>query len=277
MQMNILVYIPCERPAGPAIDGAVSLATSQNALIDAISIGYEAANVGFVVDAGAAMAAIYDAERERALERANAALAEFGTKASAAGVPFNCRALTAFPGDAFEIVGAAARLHDLTVAIQPEPDSDSFDNAMAQEILFRSGAPLLVLPYTHKGPCALKRIGIAWDGSRTAARALRDAIPLLRAADTIDILSVNDDERSEETTATAVQAYLARHEFAANVQRLIASHGDIQPTLLSTASDLGLDLMVMGGYGHSRLREGLLGGVTRAMFESMTVPTLMSH
>jgi nucleotide-binding universal stress UspA family protein len=277
MQTNILVYIPSERPAGPAIDAAVSLATSQNAQIDAISIGYEATNVGFVVDAGAAMAAVYDAERERALARADAALAEFAAKASAAGIAFNCRSLTAFPGDAFEIVGGAARLHDLNVAIQPEPDTDSFDNAMAQEILFRSGAPLLVLPYTHKGPCALKRIGIAWDGSRTAARALRDAMPLLHAAGTIDLLSVNDDERSDETTATAVQAYLARHDLAANVQRLTAGHGDVQPTLLSTAADLGLDLMVMGGYGHSRLREGLLGGVTRAMFGSMTVPTLMSH
>ncbi|WP_213770535.1 universal stress protein [Bradyrhizobium sp. dw_78] len=277
MLKNILVHIPSERAARPVIEGAISIATSRNAQLDALSIGYELTSVAFVADGAAAMAAVYDIERERAMERANSAMAEFNTAAAKAGISYSCRALTASPNEAWTIAGGAARLHDLTIVLQPDPESASNDNAMAQEILFQSGGPVLVLPYTHKGPCTPKRIGIAWDGSRAAARALRDATPFLKEADTITIISANDDEAASEVNAEAAKTCLARHGLTAVVERLTAGHADIQPMLLSTAADLSLDLLVMGGYGHSRLQEGLLGGVTRAMFQSMTVPTLMSH
>jgi nucleotide-binding universal stress UspA family protein len=132
-------------------------------------------------------------------------------------------------------------------------------------------------PYTHKGPFEPKRVGIAWDGSRLAARALRDAAPFLFRAQAITIMSVNEPQPPADASTAALTAHLARHGFTARIERMTADRADIQPTILSIAADTGLDLIAMGGYGRSRLQERILGGVTRGMLQSMIVPTLISH
>jgi nucleotide-binding universal stress UspA family protein len=277
MLKNLLVHIPSERLIRPVVDGAVALAVSRAAHLDAISVGYETANVGLAVDGGAAVAAVFEIERERALARANAALAVFETEARNAGISYGLQPLTDLPVEAAATVGASARLYDLTIVLQPESDRDTFDNTMPQEILFQSGGPVLFIPYTHKGPFEPRRIGIAWDGSRLAARALRDAAPFLARAQAITIISVNEPQAPADASAAALTAHLARHGLTAHIERMTADHADIQTTILSIAADTGLDLIVMGGYGHSRFQERILGGVTRGMLQSMTVPTLMSH
>jgi nucleotide-binding universal stress UspA family protein len=278
MLKNLLIHIPSERLIRPVVDGAISLAISYAAHLDAISVGYETTSVGYPVDAGgAAVAAAFEIERERALARADAALAVFEDEARNAGIAYNSRAIASMPAEAAATVIASARLHDLTIVLQPEPERQTFDNAMPQEILFESGGPVLFVPYVHKGPLEAKRIGIAWDGSRLAARALRDAAPFLTRAQAITIISINEVQAPAEASATAVLAYLARYGAAARIQRMDADRADIQPSILSIAADDGLDLIAMGGYGHSRLQERILGGVTRGMLQSMTVPTLMSH
>lgn len=95
---------------------------------------------------------MFEIERELALARANAALAVFETEARNAGITYGLQALTDLPGEAASAVSAAAWLHDLTIALQPEPDRNTFDNIMPQELLFQSGGPVLFIPYTHKGP-----------------------------------------------------------------------------------------------------------------------------
>src|SRR5450759_2436327 len=188
MLKNLLVHIPSERPIRPVVDGAVSLAVARAAQLDAVSVGYETANVGLAVDGGAAVAAVFEIERERALARANAALAVFETEARNAGISYGLKALTDLPVEAAAMVGASARLYDLTIVLQPEPDRDTFDNTMPQEILFQSGGPVLFIPHTHRGPFEPRRIGIAWDGSRFAARAARDAASFLTRAHAITII-----------------------------------------------------------------------------------------
>ena len=277
MLKNLLVHIPSERLIRPVVDGAISLAVARAAHLDAVSVGYETANLGLAIDGGAAVAAVFEIERERALARANAALAVFETEARNAGISYDFQPLANLPVEAAATVGASARLYDLTIVLQPEPDRDTFDNTMPQEILFQSGGPVLFIPYTHKGPFEPRRIGIAWDGSRLAARALRDAAPFLARAQAITIISVNEVRAPADASATALTTHLARHGHTARVERMTADHADIQPTILSIAADTGLDLIIMGGYGHSRLQERILGGVTRGMLQSMTVPTLMSH
>jgi len=278
MLKNLLVHIPSERAARPVIDGAISLAASRGAHLDAVSVGYETTNVGFVVESGGAVAAAaFESERNDALERADAALAVFGAQARNAGINYRLRALTSLPGEAADSIGAMARLYDLTIVQQPEPEGDTFDNTLPQEILFRSGGPVLFVPYIHKGPLVPARIGIAWDGSRLAARALRDAAPFLARAHSVTIISINDAEIPEEASATSLTEQLTRCGFTPSVKTFLADRNQIQPTLLSIAADEGLDLIVMGGYGHSRFQERILGGVTRGMLQSMTVPTLMSH
>lgn len=176
------------------------------------------------------------------------------------------------------MVSVAARIHDLTVVLQPGPDQVTPDNAIAEDVLFQSGGPILMLPYIHKGPCEPTRIGIAWDGSRAAAHAVRDAAPFLARASSITIISINENDAvPPEAKSAALASHLARRGLIAKIERSTADTADIQPMLLSVAADMDIDLMVMGGYGHSRLHERILGGVTRRTFESMTIPALMSH
>ena len=277
MLKHLLVHVPSERPIRPVVDGAVSLAMVCSAHLDAVSVGYETASVGLAVGGGTAVAAVFEIERERALARADAALAVFEAEARNAGISYGLKALTDLPVEAAATVGASARLYDLAIVLQPEADRDTYDNTMPQEILFQSGGPVLFIPTTHKGPLELNRIGIAWDGSRLAARAVRDAAPFLSRAHAITIISIDEPQEAANASAATLAAYLARHGLTAQVDRASADHADIQPTILSIAADTGLDLIVMGGYGHSRLQERFLGGVTRAMLRSMTVSTLMSH
>ncbi|UWU86497.1 universal stress protein [Bradyrhizobium yuanmingense] len=274
MYKDILVHIPTERPMRPAIEGSVSLAAKLNAHLDAVAVGYVATSTAYVMEGGAAVAAVFELERERA----EAALAVFKSEAANAGISYTCHALGAIPADAAGSLGEMARLHDLSVVLQPDPAQGSFDNDMPSEILFRAGGPVLFLPYTFRGAFKAKRIGICWDGSRVAARAMRDAAPFLARAEEIVIITVNEtDDVSSEASASGLARHLGRRGLSTRTVSLTATRADIQPIILSLAADESLDLLVMGGYGHSRLQERFLGGVTRAMLEAMTVPTLMSH
>jgi nucleotide-binding universal stress UspA family protein len=277
MYRNLLVHIPTERSPRSAIDGSVSLAMACGAHLDAIAVGYESANnVPFVSEGGAAVAAVFELERQRALERANTSLAVFEVEAKAAKIGYRCHAMTGSFAEARDIVGANARLCDIAIVSQPEPGLEMFDNLLPQEILFQTGRPVLVMPYTFHGTLKVGRIGICWDGSRLAARALWDAMPLLLKANALTIIAVNEPVSAEASPAK-LAAHLAGLGLPAKTILVQSDRSDVQPTILSIAADEGLDMLVMGGYGHSRLQETVLGGVTREMFRSMTVPTLMSH
>lgn len=277
MLRDILVHVPSERPARPVIDGAVSLAMTHKARLQAVSVGYETANIGVPLDGGAAVAAVFEMEHKNARSRADAALSAFDAEARKAGISHSLKAITGAMYDAAMHIGAMARLADLTILLQPDYERDTFDNALPVEVLFQCGGPVLFIPYIHKGPLAFKRIGIAWDGSRLAARAVREAAPFLKDTHEVTIIGVNEPSKPDNPSAAELAAHLARRDLTARFEHANAEGVDIQPTILSIAADAGLDLIVMGAYGHSRLQERLLGGVTRGMLESMTVPTLMSH
>jgi nucleotide-binding universal stress UspA family protein len=277
MFRNILVHIPSERPVRPVIDVAVALTIARRSHLDAVAIGYESmSTVGMVAEGGgAAVAAVMGNEQERALERANAAIAVFETEARLAKIAYGVRSFAAIPAEAGETIGALSRLYDMTIVLQPESSSASYDNYIPQQVLFNSGGPILMVPYIHKGPLDAHHVGIAWDGSRLAARALRDALPFLMGAKAVTVIAVN--EEASEASSDQLVGHLARRGISARVQRLSAERANIQGAILSIAAESNMGLLVMGGYGHSRLQERILGGVTRGMFDSMTVPVLMSH
>ncbi|MDB5508344.1 MAG: universal stress protein, partial [Hyphomicrobiales bacterium] len=140
-----------------------------------------------------------------------------------------------------------------------------------------AGRPVLIVPRIHKGAPKFNRALIAWDGSRAAARALADAMPLLKKAEVVEVVSVTDHRVSyKELPGFNITRHLSRHGLNAQLKRLTIQ-GDIGDTLLSYAADAGSDFLVMGGYGHSRLREMILGGTTRTILSSMTIPILISH
>ena len=163
----------------------------------------------------------------------------------------------------------------MTVVLQPESARASYDNEIPQQILFNSGGPMLMVPYIHKGPLDAHHVGIAWDGSRLAARAVRDAMPFLMGAKAVTVIAIN--EAAGEASSDQIVAHLGRRGIAVRAQKLTTDHSDVQGAILSIAAENNMGLLVMGGYGHSRLQERILGGVTRSMFDCMTVPVLMSH
>jgi nucleotide-binding universal stress UspA family protein len=280
MFRNILVHIPSERPVRMVIDVAVALTLGRRAHLDAVAIGYETVgSVGMVAEGGsAAVAAVMGYEQERALERANAAISVFEVEAKLAKITYGSRPLAAIPADAEETIGTLSRFYDLTIVSQPDSSFPTYDNLIPQGVLFNSGGPMLMVPYIHKGPLDARHVGIAWDGGKLAARAARDALPFLTAAEAVTVIAVNE-ERGDmgERSSDQLVSHLARRGIKARVERLTADRGNVHSTILSVGADSNIGLLVMGGYGHSRLQERILGGVTRGMFESMTVPVLMSH
>jgi nucleotide-binding universal stress UspA family protein len=180
-------------------------------------------------------------------------------------------------GGAPTLFAQIARRFDIAVVGQAQREQGATDALMIEGALFESGRPIIVVPYIQKRGLTLERVLVCWDGGRTAARAIADAMPFLARAKAVDIVIVAEERKNDEITGASMSEHLARHGVAANVKRIAKGDLDIENVVLSYAADSGADFIVMGGYGHSRLREFILGGVTRGMLASMTVPVLMSH
>ncbi len=176
------------------------------------------------------------------------------------------------------LFGRVARRFDLSVVGQREPNKMTPEDLFVEGALFESGRPVIVVPYIQKAGIKLNHVMVCWDGSRAAARALADAMPLLQKAKQVDVVIIaNDRGKSDEIPGADIGQHLARHGLEVEVKRLTSPDIDVASTVLSYAADSSTDFIVMGGYGHSRLREFVLGGATRGMIAAMTVPTLMSH
>ncbi|MGA8610150.1 MAG: universal stress protein [Xanthobacteraceae bacterium] len=208
---------------------------------------------------------------------AQAAINHFVAAADNAGISAEPRMLRVGFANAAQQFGRIARRYDLSVVGEVEPDVHSVEAMIAEAILFESGRPIIIVPYMQKAPFKLDRVMICWDGSRAAVRAIADAMPLLERAGNIEVVSVISERgKRVELQGTDMGLHLARHGLKVEVTR-IPHHIDAAAALLSHSADSGADFMVMGGYGHSRLREFVLGGVTRSILGSISVPTLMSH
>jgi nucleotide-binding universal stress UspA family protein len=171
-----------------------------------------------------------------------------------------------------------ARRFDLAIVGQAEPEISSMEQIIGETTLFESGRPMIMVPYIQKAPFKTDNVMICWDGSRTAARAVADAIPIIRKSGRVEIVIVASDRgKQDEIEGADIGQHLARHGLKVDVHRISGGNIDVGDALLSHAADSGADFMVMGGYGHSRLREFVLGGVTRSIFGSMTLPVLLSH
>jgi nucleotide-binding universal stress UspA family protein len=173
------------------------------------------------------------------------------------------------------------RTADLIVASQADPDwemSGFFD--APERLVLESGRPVLVVPYAGSFGAVGKRVMVAWSGKREGARAVFDALPLLKAADAVTLLCVvgkSAEGEVGELPGAEIAASLARHGVKVTVRKSIADEIDVADDVLARLADDSSDLLVMGAYGHSRLREMVFGGVTRHILKHMTVPTLMSH
>ncbi len=178
-------------------------------------------------------------------------------------------------------IGLQARYSDLVVLGQTNRDepSPSVLPDFPEYIVMNAGRPVLIIPYTSDVTTVAKRPLISWDASRESTRAVTDAIPLLKRADIVQVAIFNSKAQPDahgEQPGADIALFLARHGVKVEVS-VHKTSTDIGNALLSLSHDLDSDMIVMGGYGHSRLREMIMGGVTRTVLESMTVPVFMSH
>jgi nucleotide-binding universal stress UspA family protein len=185
-------------------------------------------------------------------------------------------------GDPVEAAVTRSRYADFAVVGQPKPGSPDtkFLAGLASAVVMESGRPTLVVPYIGAGRTLGERVLIAWKDSRESARAVADALPLLKDAKEVLAIAVTprvDETVHEYVSDKAVEGFLRRHGIAASVKRMTAQDIAAGEYLLSRAADFGADLIVMGGYSRPRFSRLVWGSVTSLMLESMTVPVLMSH
>jgi nucleotide-binding universal stress UspA family protein len=277
MIKDIIVNLPVGKSGDAAAHFAVSVAGRLNAQLTGIAFLYEPL-LPPMIDLYALPADVMEAQRSENERTAKAAVASFAQASRRAGVAGETRVIEASVADAPGQLAQIARRFDLCVVAQPRPDEPALARLFVEAALFETGKPVLVVPYIQTAGLKLDRIMVCWDGSRSAARAVGDALPFIAAAKATEIVMVaGEPAKSDELSGADIAHHLARHGAKVEVRRIASSEIDIAATILSTAADESADLLVMGGYGHSRMREFLLGGVTRGILSSMTVPALMSH
>ena len=277
MIKDIAVHLPVDRPMEPVLDCAMSLAAMFAAHLQGIVATYQVINPAIDVGPSAARFAL-STEYNTDPRAANGRLARFEKAARAARIPATTGCISDTPRLANQALAAVSRMASLSVVTQPDAEHPSHDRHLAETLLLQSGRPMLLVPYIHRGPLHLTRALVCWDGGRAAARALHDAMPLLRKARTIDAISVQYPHASAcDTSIDQLSAHLDHYGLSVTVHHATTEPGQVHNTILSIAADLGSNYLVMGGYGHSPLGELLLGGTTREMFHSLTIPALMSH
>ncbi len=274
---TILVHCDASR----SVDARLAVAAEVAQRFDARLVGMHAREpfeVAAYIDGGMALGALmkaYEAGRDEAEKTARAA---YEKAAKSRSVASDWRVTEAFSDDALTV---GARYADLLVLGQADPEdvSGSRDD-LPEAMAFATGRPVLVVPKVGASSPVGKTVMLCWNASRESARAAADALPFLRAAEQVIVLvidpEVSADGHGQEPGAD-VALWLARHGVNVTVQRDVAADAGVGEIILSRAADCGADLIVMGIYGHSRLREFVLGGASRTLLASMTVPVLMSH
>ena len=276
MFKDVVVNISGRGPRDFAAEYATSIAATFGAHLAGISFLYEPVIPDGTL--GGIPVDLIELQREENSKVANEAVSRFEAGVKKAGISAETRILDATVGGAARGFAQIARRFDLAVVGQAQREGGASDELLVEGALFESGRPLVVVPYIQKRGLTLERVLACWDGGRTAARAIGDAMPFLERAKAVDIVIVAEERKGgDEINGANMGEHLARHGVAANVKRIAKGDLAIEDVLLSYAADSGADFMVMGGYGHSRLREFILGGVTRGILASMTVPVMMSH
>ena len=280
MLKDILVHLDATPQSAGRLDLAVDLARRHDAHLTALHI----VDIGMPMIAmadgggGAALAGLIDQMRDTALADAGRIEAAYRDRIRRESLSGEWRQAEGMTG---ELVTLHARYADLVIVGQDDPDGPTTGVAgLAGDILFGAGRPVLVIPYAGRFASTGRRVLVGWNASREAARAVNDALPLIARADAACVLAANPrrgiDGHGEEPGAD-IALHLARHGAKVSVEHRLAPDVPDADLLLNHAMDMSADLIVIGAYGHSRLRELVLGGVTRTILKQMTVPVLMSH
>ncbi len=275
MIKDVILHLEHDASRDGARDYAISVAETFGAHLTGVAFGYVANIPSFVLpDFPADILADISARTET---EARGAVERFEAAALRSGVSAESRLLMQSDFGPPTTFANMARRFDLSVIMQTDYDGGASNDILIEAALFDSGRPLVVVPYIQKGGLSLDRIICCWDGSRAAARAINDALPLLKKADAVELFIVANEKTEHKVLGAEIGRHLARHGVKVEVEILPAADIDVANTVLSYVADRSASMIVMGGYGHSRFREFVLGGTTREILATMTVPVFMSH
>jgi len=279
MQAKTILTVVSDDQAPADLDAAIAFCRDSDAHLSVLIVG--AAPPPPVVTYGGLSADVW----VEATEAARAKIAESGEALEAhlqsAGIPSDVATRISPSGMVDDDIGERARYADITlIAATTEAKDGITDHQIANGVLFHASKPLLVCRKPGASFPDPKRVVLAWDASREASKAAHDTIGLMRGADEVRILLIDPDPvmggHGPEPGAD-IATYLARHGINVVVERVASSGQTIDECILRYSQDQGADLVVMGAYGHSRLRERIFGGTTEAMLKQSTVPVLMTH
>lgn len=271
---SIVVCLDNNTGASRIMEFSIDLAARHSAHLTALHITYGPL-VPFDPFGQAAQLIVEWEETVR--ERQKIAESQFMEAAKRAGINFDWVGYRS--SDRNEII-ARARASDLTIFRQRDPDDflEELSQGFQDAFVLKLGRPVLLIPFAGGMPKAFDKIVVAWDGGREAMRALTDALPFLQQAKKVIVLTVAEKKDAEHDLPDVdVAAYLARHDVKVIVERDERPDGDPEQWLLTRVADFKADLLVMGAYGHNRLSEQILGGVTRSILRKAFLPVLMSH
>ena len=261
------------------VDAAAALAVREDGHLDVLCLGVDHSQAGYYFPGGTPYAfqdtigaAMTQAESlEKAVRR---------HLASASDVRWSVESAVAQIGGVASLVGMKARFSDLTVLSRPYGEGAPGEaEAVTEAALFEGGCPVLVLPGSGLPAAAPRRVLVAWNQSVEALAAIRRALPLLQAAETIEITVVDPRRSGPERSdpGGALAQMLIRHGVRAEIAVLARTAPAISDELVRRATEIDADMIVMGAYGHSRFREAILGGATRNMLEKASIPVFMAR
>jgi nucleotide-binding universal stress UspA family protein len=273
---TILVHTDAGKRCTVRVEIAIRLARQFDAHLVALNALSRVDLPGYVLEGVGGMT-IEEFRKSYAEEQARNGKSTFSKAAAAAG--FDKSEWRVSDLDAIDAVVLHGRYADLIVIGQPwKEDNSAVNSTFANHVLLEAGRPLLMIPHAGNFPTIGKRIIVGWNASREATRAVTDAIPFLQQAEVVQVM-VRNPKAGEHGAMPGndIALFLARHGVRVEVRVDESRDIDFGNEMLSRASDFGADMIVMGGYGHSRFRESMMGGATRTLMDSMTVPVLFSH
>src|SRR5450830_1712193 len=250
MIKDIVVNLTIGVERDAAANYAVSLASIFKAHLVGVAFVYDPkVSANLIVGIPAEL---IDAQRATTKHLENEAVARFEALAKQAGVMTESQMIDVAPGHVGDTFGRLARSFDLSVIRQAEPNKAEQEVPIIEGALFESGRPVIVVPYIQTQSAIFDRVMVGWDGSRTAARAIGDAMPVLERAKMIEIFTVvAGPTKNTELPGIDIGQHLSRHGLKVEVKRIPAEGINVPEAILSHAADISADFMVMGGYGHS--------------------------
>ncbi len=280
MIKDILVHLDASETCAQCVEAAAMLAKRKGAHLIGLAFALESSLLQYY--GGKLPIDLADRNKEATREAAKAAIDVFERGTKGLEISAQSRIVECSTMELAEKIAFEARHVDLTFLEQPSPDRKNrgLVSSLLEGALFNTGRPVYIVPYIGRRDTPVRKAVIAWDGSYKSARAVNDAIPLLSDRGETVVLIIDPDKRKKShgpKPGADIVAHLERHGIRASIVVKPSGGLDISTTILNFVSDAGADLLVMGAYGHSRLRERTLGGVTRTILDQMTVPVLMSN